>query len=588
MTLVALALLAGAAWLPGRLVTRRLPLQDLAAYERAALTLTAGLGLVALLLSILAFAHRLHLATVLLALMSAGTLAVVARAPGVGAAAASPPSGLAPWARALGFVIVAAAALGALGSIAPITDDDALAYVVPIARRIAERGSLDVWPDQARSMWPQSQQVLLAYIIRTGGTRLGALTALEWILGLGVLSALARRLCDRREHVPVALALAIGCPVVAFQVASGKEDLLLVAACAGAVLCLSGTGTAAELAASGVFAGLAAGAKYSGAPIALAIVLASALHRQPIARWKSAAIVAGAALGAGGFWYVLNLWRYGNPVAPMWWGAAGTPLDASAARAWTSGFGRRGPFEILAAPIRIFIEPDRYAGRGNLFNPLVCAGLAALALPRLRRRSRVALLAVAVLYVAWYPTLQNARLLLPAAVLLAPAAADVLVPIVGRARAPALVGWTALAASVGLVGAVGVTRAGRYAADPPAFLERETQRYADVRWMNEHLDPARHRVGSRVKALGYLRVPSLVLDASYQIEIADAELSTEEGTLRACIRQGVTHLFGGAHDFDGILPRLRLVYENPASRLGGVRFFREPPTEHTAVFEIVR
>jgi hypothetical protein len=29
------------------------------------------------------------------------------------------------------------------------------------------------------------------------------------------------------------------------------------------------------------------------------------------------------------------------------------------------------------------------------------------------------------------------------------------------------------------------------------------------------------------------------------------------------------------------------MYRNPSSRLGGVRFFREPPTEATAVFEII-
>ena len=52
------------------------------------------------------------------------------------------------------------------------TDDDALAYVVPIARRIASTGTLRVWADQARSMWPPSQPVLLAVVLRLGGDRL--------------------------------------------------------------------------------------------------------------------------------------------------------------------------------------------------------------------------------------------------------------------------------------------------------------------------------------------------------------------------------------------------------------------------------
>jgi hypothetical protein len=46
-------------------------------------------------------------------------------------------------------------------------------------------------------------------------------------------------------------------------------------------------------------------------------------------------------------------------------------------------------------------------------------------------------------------------------------------------------------------------------------------------------------------------------------------------------------LFGRRGDFDELGARVRLVHDNPASRLGGVRFFREPPIEATAVYEIV-
>ena len=66
-------------------------------------------------------------------------------------------------------------------------------------------------------MWPQSQQTLLAFVLRFGGDRLGAVTALEWLLCLGVLSALARRLCERPEHIGPALVIALGAPVVRFR-----------------------------------------------------------------------------------------------------------------------------------------------------------------------------------------------------------------------------------------------------------------------------------------------------------------------------------------------------------------------------------
>jgi hypothetical protein len=82
-------------------------------------------------------------------------------------------------------------------------------------------------------------------------------------------------------------------------------------------------------------------------------------------------------------------------------------------------------------------------------------------------------------------------------------------------------------------------------------------------------------------------MPSLVLDPTYQIEISNAELNDAARFLDACRRQGITHLFGNVSSFPSVRGHLRTIYSNPSSRLGGVRFFREPPTESTAVFEIV-
>ena len=39
-------------------------------------------------------------------------------------------------------------------------------------------------------------------------------------------------------------------------------------------------------------------------------------------------------------------------------------------------------------------------------------------------------------------------------------------------------------------------------------------------------------------------------------------------------------------EFDDVGSQLRLVYENPASRLGDVHFFRPAPSEATVIFEI--
>jgi hypothetical protein len=145
----------------------------------------------------------------------------------------------------------------------------------------------------------------------------------------------------------------------------------------------------------------------------------------------------------------------------------------------------------------------------------------------------------------------------------------------------------AVVLSLGVVAGVGVLRLQRYLRDPATYLDRESQRYADIRWMNENLDAARHRVASSVKVIGYLEVPSLVLDPTRQLAISPSDFDTQASLVAALRREHVTHVFGAPEDFAGIRPHLRVVYENRASRLGGVRFFREPPTQATAVFELI-
>jgi len=587
LTLVAVALLAGSSWTLGTLVLSRMAWSDLLAYERVALRLTAGLGLTALALSLAALTGWFSHATAALAALAAiGGILAARNARRAGRAAASHRP-MAPWVRATFVAVFACAALGCLGAIAPVTDDDALAYVIPIARHIAETGAVRVWTDQARSMWPQSQQVLLAYLLQIGSDRLGAVTALEWLLCIGVVSALARRVCERSEHVAAAMIIGLGAPVVGFQVSSAKEDLLLLAASAATAFCLAGSGEMAELAAAGLFAGIAAGAKYPGVAIVVAAVAWPVIRRQERSL-RGAAVVAVCAAASGGLWYGLNLWRYGNPVAPFAGGARGTPLDAAVIREFMDGYGAgHGPVAFFLAPIRIFVESSRFCGRANLYNPLVYAGLGGFLVSPARRRNGPLLFMAAVLYVEWFLTVQNARLLLPAAVLLAPAAADRLVPLVQRRSLLKGLAVGATALSLGVVAAVGVVRAVRYMRDAPRFLERETQNYADIQWMNTHLDHQRDRVASDHKALAYLDVPSIFLAPTYQIEISEAELNDTGRFLDACRRQGITHLFGNVDSFPNLQTHLRAVYRNPSSRLGGVRFFREPPTEATAVFEIV-
>jgi hypothetical protein len=587
-TLLAIFLIAGSSWTLGTLALSRMPWPELRPYERAALRLTAGLGLTAMVIALLTLAGWFSRTTAVLVALTAISVPLLFQS-AFRSGRVAPPRGAraATWVRLTSAAVVICAGLACLGAIAPVTDDDALAYVIPIARHISETGAVRVWTDQARSMWPQSQQVLLAYMLHLGSDRLGALTALEWLLSIGVISALARRACERTEHIGAALVIALGSPVVAFQVASAKEDLFLLAAGAAAFFCLMGSGSLAELAAAGLFAGIAAGAKYPGAGIAVAAIAWVILSRRED-RFRGAAVVVLCAVVGGGLWYGLNLWRYGNPVAPFIAGARGTPLTAGVAREFMDDYGGgRGLIAFFVAPARIFFQSDLFCGRGNWYNPLAYAGLLGVFVGAAARRSRPLFFACAVLYVGWFLTLQNARLLLPVAVFLAPSAADRLVPFVRRRRSLQLLAWGAMILSLGIVAAVGVVRAARYIQDAPGFLERETANYVDIQWMNAHLDRMHDRVGSDHKEMAYLDVPSILLDSSYEIEISEAELEDPRQFLDACRRQGITHLFGGDESYPNLRESLRVIYRNPSSRLGGSRFFREPPSESTAVFEIV-
>ena len=582
LTLVALALLIAAAWASGAAVLAGLPSPELRRVERASLEITAGLGIVAAALSAALLTHVFSYAAILLVVVAA-IGAVVARARRRVSHAAAPPRGRFASSRTA-LVIAGCGIAACAGAVAPITDHDALSYIVPIARHIADEGALRVWSDQAPSMWPQGHTVLLAFIVRSGGDRLGALSALEWLLALGAMSAFARRACARAGDAPLAVALVIASPAAAFQVSAGKEDMLLLAATAGALFCLTGPKTDGDAAAAGIFAGVAAGAKYPGLGVALAVVAWIAIAWPGGRRARAAMAAASCAAAIGGGWYALNLVRFGNPVAPFVFGVPGTPLDAAAVRSTMDDYGAgRGFVNVFVTPARIFFDWPLYCGRAALFNPFVYVGIAALFIRRLRLRAAPLLFTAAVLYVGWYETLQNARLLLPAALALAPPAADLLGPLVKKRWALATVG---VGVPLLLAPVVGVIRAARYLANPATYLARETEHYGAIEWANAHLDPRRDRLLSMYGAVGYLSIPAIGLDMLHQLEFDQAALADHRSLLAQCRRRGVTHILGLRDGVPDIASELRVVYADPASPRGDARFFRTVPVESIAIFAI--
>jgi hypothetical protein len=74
------------------------------------------------------------------------------------------------------------------------------------------------------------------------------------------------------------------------------------------------------------------------------------------------------------------------------------------------------------------------------------------------------------------------------------------------------------------------------------------------------------------------------LGSDHQVEISPEELHDSTRLRTALERQGFTHLFGEPGQFEGLEDSLVPVYTNSASRLGGVHFFRSPPTATVSVF----
>ena len=572
MTLLALLLLALASWTLGRLVRRLLPAgPDLWTLP---LELAAGLGLVALLLGVLALLGALHLGPLALALFATPSVKPLLQVRF--ALRRSWP----------GLTLAAALALATATALAPLTDPDSLAYTLPIAGKLATEGRWAFWPDQWRGVFPLSHELLVSVVLRMSGSRPALLSVAEIALAGALLVGLARRLSPQAATAPLALILAFGNAAVLNLCASTKEDALLVVMTLGAAhaLLLGGAGGATV---AGLFAGLAASAKYPGLPVVAGTLLATAFA--PGQRLARAGRVALAAAVAGSLFYAVNLWRFGNPIPPYLSPPLPTFLSPLSLERALDGFHwgvERTPVNALLAPLLVFVTPAPFGGAWNWFHPLLVATLPFLFGRERRSRFGPLFVLAATCYFAWFLSNQVARLLLPAATLLAIPAAEVLGDVWRRSRASRAALALALAASSALAVAIPAVRVTRYALDPSGFLARESQLADDFAWMNAHLRPT-DRVGAFFKTLWYLDVPHLHLSPDYQVEISAEEIEGDpERFLSALRRQRVTHLFLPLGSRPALESRLRRIHRNPASRLGGTRFLREPFTIPTAVYEI--
>jgi hypothetical protein len=560
--------------------------------ESLASDAAAGLGTTALMLAILALGSNLGwarwilptgaLVTIVAALWTVSVPRSSFRVPRSVLVQRGTGSGLT-------YLLIAMVALGAIGAFAPVTEFDSLSYPIPIARHLAETGLWQFWPDQARSVFPLSQELLVVPLIHAGSNTLGLVSAAEFVLAACLIVALARRV-SRDPSVPACAAIiTLGCPAVAFLAASAKADLLLLVMTTAAAVSLVSPPSRGAVLRVGLFAGFAAGTKLTGVPIAIATLCCVPWACGRLSPMRDLTRAALLALLAGGLWYGVTFARFGNPLPLMslgpWFSA---PLMSPAVLAdWANGFGNGRSFiDALVAPFYLSVGSEIFGGRGNWINALAFLGIGAAVVRGLRRETWILTIIAVAAYVAWFRQIQVGRLLLPALALLSIPAAELLMRAWQRWRLARTAILVVLLASAGVVAAAGVLRVERYVRDPSTFLARETPHYDAIAWMNTHLDLTRDRVASSFESSAYLRVPWVALNGTYQTVIGADEIDDRTRLLAALSREHFTHVFGPPDAFQEIADALEVVYENPASRVGGSSFFRTPRTEAVSVYRI--
>jgi hypothetical protein len=375
-----------------------------------------------------------------------------------------------------------------------------------------------------------------------------------------------------------------------------KPDLLvLIGVMLGALVISSAAERPARDTATlvGLAAGICMGAKYAGLPLSAVLLLGLWLERRSL---RPTLVALGIALGVGGVWYARNLWLHHNPVAPygsLLFPSFLSPMGEAAFLGATHHFGRgRELWHLVTAPVAMFLVPDAFGGRGNLFSPLIWLGVGAVLVGRLRPIALRVMGASIVPYLAWSFTLQNPRLLLPIVLPLAVLAAGV----VDHFRATHRWWWrlclgSAAAALIPGLLVTGVPAVRYLALGQAEYFRNWSPWYEDVQSVDATLGPRNEaRVLAVSGCLTLLRHSALSLSPYLQAELLPEEMSGDNlGQVLA--RHHITHVYGSSEALaqPPWLQEARhwdLLWQNPSSRLSGSHLFRAAPSIETKFFRV--
>lgn len=228
----------------------------------------------------------------------------------------------------LGTLITAMSLVLWLGLVLPPTDWDGLAQNLPMAAFHIQQGDIQPieTPYRGITAYPQGGALLIAYaILLSGDDAIIDLVQFPfWLLGVLAVFSLARELGASRSNSLIGALLFGAAPVVILQSRSAYFDVELAALALAALALLldRGLGVAPRILGASGGAGLLMGLKYAGliyACVLLALLVAFLVAQRASGRVLLLSISAYGAvcLTIGGYWYALNLLRYGNPFWPM-------------------------------------------------------------------------------------------------------------------------------------------------------------------------------------------------------------------------------------------------------------------------------
>jgi hypothetical protein len=314
-----------------------------------------------------------------------------------------------------GKLLLLLAALPALlsaliGALAPPTQFDSLVYHLALPYRYFAAGGYTAVPWNIFSSFPQNIEMLYQLALTLNGDILANL--IHWsflpLTGLGVY-LLARRTEGETTgaaaaliwlYTPAALFLATGTYIdlgLAFYVLLGIH----------AYIFWDETGEDAWLWASGVFMGLAAGAKYTAAFPALLIALFALFRSKGVIKpLKFAAVSLLVFLP----WLFKNLVYLHNPIAP--WGSAAAPGYFSHVR--SHGMPVSTVMDVLYVPWNLTFFGFSYGGAFDLLGPVFLLFLPALFLWRKSDKIiRILVLFCTGFAVCWFFSGKVLRFLMP-------------------------------------------------------------------------------------------------------------------------------------------------------------------------------